>query len=371
MSPCYNLFMPSFTVRTPGARYDCIVNRGAIGSLAQHIPAKAGRLFVVTTEDVWELHGHRVTAALGKRAFHPLFFPGGEERKRLREVEDLADQMLAQGADRSSLVIAFGGGIVGDLGGFLAAIFMRGIPVIQVPTTLLAQVDASIGGKTGANLTGGKNLIGAFHQPLAVLIDPDVLATLPEREYRAGLYEVIKTGIIRSPRLFDWLAHDHHKVLALDPDVVEEIIAESVRIKAEVVSADEKEGDLRRILNFGHTIGHALEAETAYSRLLHGEAVAFGMRAVSHLGLDMGLLSDGDHRRIISCIDSYGPIPPLDGIEASSLMNRLVSDKKTIQGRVHFVLPAGIGEVKITSDVDPALVMRATEAALGESVRAR
>jgi 3-dehydroquinate synthase len=358
--------MPTFTVETAGARYDCVVSRGVIGSLAQYVPAKAGRLFVVTTEDVWELHGSKLARALGKRPFHPMFFPGGEERKRLGEVEELADQMVAQGADRTSVVIAFGGGIVGDLAGFLAAIFMRGVPVIQVPTTLLAQVDASVGGKTGANLTGGKNLIGAFHQPLAVLIDPDVLETLPKREYRAGLYEVIKTGIIRSPRLFDWLAHDYRKVLGLDAEVVEEVIAESVRIKAEVVSADEKEGDLRRILNFGHTLGHALEAETSYSRLLHGEAVAFGMRAATHLGRQMGLLSDADHRRIVACIDSYGPIPPLDGIGANNLMKRLASDKKTIQGRVHFVLPTGIGAVRITSEVDPRDVLEATETALGE-----
>ncbi len=366
MSPCYNLCMPTFTVRTPGAEYPCVVERGAIGQADLHLPPKSGKIFVVTTEDVWDLHGPKLRDALGKRAFHPLFFPGGEERKRIAEVEDLADQMLAQGADRSSLVVAFGGGIVGDLGGFLAAIFMRGVPVIQVPTTLLAQVDAAVGGKTGANLRGGKNLVGAFHQPRAVLIDPAVLTTLPEREYRAGLYEVLKTGIIRSRRLFEIMALDWRRVLALEPHVVDDIVAESVRIKAEVVSADEKEGDLRRILNFGHTIGHALEAETAYSRLLHGEAVSFGMRAATHLSLRLGALDAGTHGRIIECIGAYGPIPSLAGVRAEALVARLGSDKKTIQGRVHFVLAEGIGATRIVSGVDEEIVLEATARSLAE-----
>src|SRR5262249_27508950 len=172
--------------------------------------------------------------------------------------------MVQRGADRTSMIIAFGGGIVNDMGGFLAAIFMRGIPVVQIPTTLLAQVDAAVGGKTGVNLVSGKNLIGSFHQPAAVLIDPAVLATLPDREYRAGLYEIIKTGVIRSFPLFAFLAGHRDAVLSREPAAVDYIIAESVRIKAEVVTADEREGDLRRILNFGHTFGHALEAETGY-----------------------------------------------------------------------------------------------------------
>ncbi len=365
--------MPSFLVRTPVCEYPCVVERGALRRLAEHLPRKAGKIFVVTTDDVWRPHGKLVTdtlAAAGKAA-EVLLFPGGENRKRLAEVELLADQMLARGADRSSVVVAFGGGIVGDLGGFLAAIFMRGIPVIQVPTTLLAQVDASVGGKTGANLVGGKNLIGAFHQPRAVLADPDVLATLSEREYRAGLYEVVKYGIVNSPALFDRLEQEADKVLAREPAVLEYIIAESVRIKAEVVTEDEKEGDLRRILNFGHTVGHALEAETGYSRFLHGEAVAFGMRAVVHLSHDLGLVEDGEHDRILGCIDAYGKIPSLEGIRAANLMKRLASDKKTIQGRVHFVLTEGVGKWRISSDIDIDRVRQATETALAELVPAR
>jgi 3-dehydroquinate synthase len=231
---------------------------------------------------------------------------------------------------------------------------------------ILAIYNAGVGGKTGANLVGGKNLIGSFHQPLAVLIDPDLLITLPTREYRAGLYEVLKCGIIRSPQLFERMSADASKVLAMDPAIVEEIIAESVRIKAEVVSADEKEGGLRRILNYGHTIGHALEAETQYKRLLHGEAVAFGMRAVAHLGRLVGTCSAADARTMNDAIDAYGKIPKLDGVTVDALVSRLGSDKKTIQGRVHFVLAESIGSVVVRSDIKDLLVREATHCALEE-----
>ncbi len=213
--------MPSFEVQTAGHTYLSVVERGVIERVAEYIPAEAGRAFVVTTEDVWALHGEKLTRALAKRqgAFaepEVLFFQGGEVNKRLEHVEILADQMLERGADRTSIVIGFGGGIVTDLGGFLAAIFMRGIPVLQVPTTLLAQVDAAVGGKTGVNLATGKNLIGSLHQPLAVLIDPDLTATLPEREFRAGLFEIVKCGVIRDRGMFDLLATRPREVLAMN-----------------------------------------------------------------------------------------------------------------------------------------------------------
>lgn len=349
--------MSVFVVRTPREEYPVHVERGLLSRAAAHIPARAGKIFVVTTSDVWERHG----AALSRHQV--LFFPGGEERKRLASVEALAEQMVAGGADRSSLVIALGGGIVTDLGGFLAASFMRGIPVIHVPTTLLAQVDAAIGGKTGVNLQSGKNLFGAFHQPLAVLIDPDVLATLPPREYRAGLYEVLKAGIIRDRALFDTMAQRPGDVLAQVPTVVDSLIEAAVRVKVDVVSADEKESGLRRVLNFGHTLGHALEAETAYARFLHGEAVAFGMKAATHLSHLTGHLSAEDAVDILEAIDAYGPIPPLDGIFAERLVARLGSDKKTIQGAVHFVLATAIGETKIVSGIDPKLILEAARLA--------
>jgi 3-dehydroquinate synthase len=350
--------MPSFRVETPQRTYDAIVERGAIRRIPNFLPPRHGKIFVVTTQDVWDLHGH----FFAHLPHNVIFFPGGESKKRLAEVESMAEQMLAAGADRSSVVIAFGGGIVNDTGGFLAAIFMRGIPVIQVPTTLLAQVDAAVGGKTGVNLISGKNLLGSFHQPLAVLIDPDVLTTLPEREYRAGLYEIIKCGVIRDANLFRILDEGIAGVLAKDPTVVERIIADAVRIKAEVVSADEREGGLRRILNFGHTVGHALEAETHYSQFLHGEAVAFGMRVATVLAERVTDLKDAaDIDRVIV---NYGPIPSLNGISANNLAQRLVSDKKTIQGNVHFVLPTKIGEVTVVSGIDDEVVLESIQAVL-------
>lgn len=357
--------MPTFQVETPQRSYPAIVERGLLECARNYLPKNTSKIFVVSTEDVWRHQGARLERGLNGVDYHVLHLPGGEEQKRLAPVESLAEEMVRRGGDRSSLVIAFGGGVVNDMAGFLAAIFMRGIPVVQAPTTLLAQVDAGIGGKTGVNLAAGKNLIGSFHQPLAVLIDPAALATLPEREYRAGLYEVIKTGVIRSAALFWYLAERSDFVLTRAPGAVDRIIAESVRIKAEVVSADEREGDLRRILNFGHTFGHALEADTAYSRFLHGEAVAFGMRAAVYLAEMTGHLSAEDSVEILEVIRTYGPIPSLQGISAERLFARLASDKKTVRGQVHFVLPERIGDVKVVSGVDGKLVLAAVQAALG------
>jgi len=356
--------MPSFRVETPQGCYSAIVERGILSQTAVYLPAQAGKLFVVSTEDVWRHQGPAMERALARVPHEILFLPGGEERKRLPPLEELAERMVQLGADRSSLVLAFGGGIVNDMAGFLAAIFMRGIPVVQVPTTLLAQVDASIGGKTGVNLESGKNLIGSFHQPAAVLIDPAALDSLPDREYRAGLYEILKAGIIRDPALYDFLAEERTRVLAREPAAVDRIIADSVRMKAAVVSADEREGDLRRILNFGHTFGHALEAETGYTRFLHGEAVAFGMRAAIHLGESAGYCSAEDSLTMLDLISAYGPIPPLDGIAVERLAARLVHDKKTVRGKVHFVVPVRIGEVAVVSEVDPGVVREAIRCAL-------
>ncbi len=358
--------MPRFPVATPQRNYTAVVERGAISRLAEFLPAKCGRIFVVTESAVWDLHGDRVRSALNQTTFDTLFFAGGEANKRISHVEQFAEQMAELGADRTSLIIAFGGGIVTDLGGFLAAIYMRGIPVIQIPTTLLAQVDAALGGKTGGNLVAGKNLFGSFHQPLAVLIDSDVLATLPEREYRAGLYEVIKHGVIASEPLFRVMESKRDAVFALEPKIVEHMVAESVRIKAEVVTADERESGLRRILNFGHTFGHALEAETKYSHFLHGEAVSWGIRAATHLGAALGMLPEQDSRDILAVLNAYGPIPSVAGIAAESLQARLLKDKKTIQARVHFVLPVRIGEVVVRADVPEAAVRAAIDRALAE-----
>jgi len=356
--------MPEFRVETPQRCYPAIVERGIVARAAEYVPPKSGKVFVVSTEDVWRHQGAALASALAGVGHEALFLPGGEERKRLAPLEQLAEEMLERGADRTSMVIAYGGGIVNDMGGFLAAIFMRGIPVLQIPTTLLAQVDAAIGGKTGVNLVGGKNLIGSFHQPLAVLIDPALLGTLPDREYRSGLYEIVKAGIIRDGGLFRFLADSSREVLAREPKAVDRIVADSVRMKAEVVSADEREGDLRRILNFGHTFGHALEAETHYTRFLHGEAVAWGMRAAVHLGRLTGHISAEDSAEIFDMLEIYGPIPPLDGIRVENIFVRLAHDKKTVQGNVHFVLPVRIGEVTVVSGVEEKLVRESIEQAL-------
>jgi 3-dehydroquinate synthase len=356
--------MPSYFVETPYCRYPVLVERGGLANVREYIPPRAGKVFLISTEDVWKLHGHALAAAVGDRPHEILFFPGGEPRKRLVEVETLAEQMVARGGDRSSVIVAFGGGILTDVAGFLAAIFMRGIPVIQVPTTLLAQVDAAVGGKTGVNLASGKNLIGSFHQPLAVIIDPAVLDTLPEREYRAGLFEIVKHGVIADADLFWLMSREPQRVLSRAPDVVDRMICDSVRIKAEVVSGDEKEQGRRRILNFGHTFGHALEAETGYSQFLHGEAVAWGMKAATLLGEMERVLSAEDKQEILRCVNSYGPLPPLAGVDPARLAARLKSDKKTVQGKIHFVLPERIGAVKITADVQERFIAAAIEEAL-------
>ena len=355
--------MPSYCVETPPRPYSATVERGIARHVAEFLPAK-GRVFVVTTQDVWQHQGETLERGLTGRPYDVLYLPGGEDQKRLAPLEALAEEMVHRGADRSSLIIGFGGGIVNDMAGFLAAIFMRGIAVVQVPTTLLAQVDAAVGGKTGVNLVSGKNLLGSFHQPLAVLIDPAVLETLPEREYRAGLWEIIKAGIIRDEPLFRYLAEHHEDVLARRPEAVDRCIGESVRIKAVVVSAEEKESDLRRILNFGHTFGHALEAETAYRRFLHGEAVAWGMRAAIYLSERTGHASAEECVEMLDLIRSYGPVPSLNGIGAGALLARLAHDKKTVLGAVHFVIPVRIGEVKIVSGIPERTVLDAIQSAL-------
>ncbi len=356
--------MPSFAVTTPQRSYEAIVERGILARIGEFIPAGAGKVFVVTTEDVWHYHSSRLARGLAEHSHEIVLFPGGEEHKRLSSVERMAEEMVRRGGDRASLVIAFGGGVVNDVAGFLAAIFMRGVPVLQVPTTLLAQVDAAIGGKTGVDLDCGKNLVGAFHQPIAVLIDPEVLATLPEREYRNGLFEVLKYGVIRSPELFTTLAEQSAEVLGREPGLVERIIGECVRIKADVVSADEREGGVRVILNFGHTAGHALETETGYSRFRHGEAVAFGMRAAVYLSERTGHLSAEDAVDILNAVALYGPIPSLEGVTAEAIARRALMDKKTLKGRVRWVLPERIGQVAVVSDIEETIVAAAIREAL-------
>ncbi|HEX8712099.1 MAG TPA: 3-dehydroquinate synthase, partial [Terracidiphilus sp.] len=268
-------------------------------------------------------------------------------------VEKLTRQMAHAGADRGSLLIAFGGGIVGDVGGFLAAVYMRGIRYVQVPTTFLAQVDSSVGGKTGVNLPEGKNMVGSFHQPRAVFADVDVLGTLPDRELRAGLMESVKAGIIRDRLLVRFMEEHANEVLGRDPRALERVIAASIRMKADVVSKDEREGGLRMILNFGHTVGHAIERVTRYRAMLHGEAIGWGMVAALELARRRGTISSAQRARLENLIYSYGPLPPLK-LRAAKIAEATAGDKKNIGGVRRFVLPVGIGDAAVVEDVTAA-----------------
>jgi 3-dehydroquinate synthase len=281
-----------------------------------------------------------------------LFLEPGEKHKTLASVEKLLRQMAAAGGDRGSLLIAFGGGIVGDVGGFLAAIYMRGIPCIQVPTTFLAQVDSSVGGKTGVNLPEGKNLVGSFHHPLAVFADIGVLGTLPDRELRAGLMESVKAGIIRDRSLVRFMEEHVDEVLGRDAKALEKVIASSIRMKAAVVNKDERETGLRMILNLGHTVGHALEAATEYKAMLHGEAVGWGMVASLWLARKRGTISTHQFERLESLIHLYGPLPPLK-LRATKIVAATGSDKKNVGGVRRFVLPVGIGDAGVVEDMTP------------------
>jgi 3-dehydroquinate synthase len=292
--------------------------------------------------------------------------PDGERYKQLSTVARIYDALLRANADRASVLVAFGGGVIGDMAGFAAATYLRGIALVQVPTTLLAQVDASIGGKVGVNHALGKNLIGAFYQPHAVLIDPDVLGTLPRREFRAGLYEVIKYGMTSSPPLFERVARDRKAIFSKDADALAAIISESCRIKAAIVSADERESGPRRILNFGHTAGHAIEAVTKYRRFRHGEAVAYGMMVAAQLAVARGALAERNQQALLDVIASLGPLPPIADISAAQILEAMRHDKKVVAGRLHFVLPTAIGATAIVDDVtEKELTAALTKVGLG------
>ena len=356
--------MISVPVSTPSRSYEVLIGSGLLacsGELLAKI-LENRRAFVVTVPPVRRRWARVLLKSLSASGIEAILLemPDGERAKRLTTLEKLAEKLVKQGADRGVTLIALGGGVVCDVTGFLASIYMRGVDVIQVPTTVLAQVDAAIGGKTGVNLVSGKNLLGTFHQPRTVLVDPTVVVTLPSREYRAGLYESLKSGIIGDPGLFKLFEDRRREILDRDPVVVEKVIADSIRLKASVVSADEREGGLRQVLNLGHTIGHALEAETGYTQLLHGEAVAWGMIAATHIALSTGKLDSVTAGRISNSILAFGRLPRMQ-VKTASILKRLRSDKKTRQGVVHFILPREIGKVEITSDVPEAVVRSAVD----------
>ena len=358
-------------VETPSAKYDVFAGSGLIATLAQRIERIAGRLprrvFVVTSPEIWALWGETLAASFAEPPI-TLFLAPGEKHKTMVSVEKLLRQMVAAGGDRGSLLIAFGGGIVGDVGGFVAAVFMRGIPYVQVPTTFLAQVDSSVGGKTGVNLPEGKNLVGSFHHPLAVFADIGVLGTLPDRELRAGLMESVKAGIIRDRALVRFLEEHGDDVLRRDPKALEKVIAASIRMKADVVNKDERESGLRMILNFGHTIGHAIEQATRYKVLLHGEAVGWGMVAALYLARQRGMITTRQAERMESLIYLYGPLPPLK-LRAAKLVAATGADKKNVGGVRRFVLPVGIGDAGVVEDVTPAELEAAAKFMLSRAAK--
>jgi 3-dehydroquinate synthase len=352
-------------IRVSPRPYDALIEQNLLarsGTVLREALPEASRYFLITVPPVRKAWSAPFMASLASTGLDAqlLEISDGESSKTVSTVERLARKLVKAGADRRSVLVALGGGVVGDLTGFLAAIYMRGIDYVQVPTTLLAQVDASIGGKTGVNLRDGKNLLGRFHQPRAVLIDPTALTTLPEREFRSGLYEALKCGVIGNSEIFRQLEENRDPILQRDMAALEWLITETVRYKARIVAADEKEDDLRRVLNFGHTIGHALEAETSYKQFLHGEAVAWGMVAAAMIAAALQKTDSDTARRIISTVLALAPLPRVD-VRGKRIFRRLQADKKTANGVVHFVLPTSLGSADVVSDIPDSAVIQAVE----------
>jgi 3-dehydroquinate synthase len=354
--------MPTVQVRSSAGSYRVV---SAPGSLAQASQLIAGLgestgIFLVSSPKVWRHWGRAVAKAIpsagnGRR---PILFDDAESKKRLSTVEQIARQLVRAGADRGATIVAVGGGVVGDVAGFAAATYLRGVRLVHIPTTVVAQVDSAVGGKTAVDLPEGKNLVGAFYPPKLVIVDPHTLRTLPHREFRSGLYEVVKYGVIADPKLFAFLAKRMDTVLRRDPKALDYIISRSIAIKADVVSKDERESSLRQILNFGHTLGHALETATNYRRFLHGEAVGWGMLAVTSMALQLKELARADAIRILELIVSVGPLPRLGNLSPSLLRRIMASDKKARAGRVLWVLPRRIGKTEWGKDVPWPVVAR-------------
>jgi 3-dehydroquinate synthase len=339
------------TVNTPPRPYPIDIGPGHLSSIGPLLDASGfpRRRIVVSSPAVWQLHGRTVKQSLGDAEI--VLIPDGERNKHLKTVARVYDALVEQGADRGAGIVAVGGGVLGDTVGFAAATYLRGIALAHVPTTLLAQVDSSIGGKVGVNHPLGKNLIGAFHQPRHVIIDPLVLATLPRREFRAGLYEVVKYGTTSSADLFARLESGIREIFKRTPDALVPIIAASCGIKAEVVAEDERESGPRRVLNFGHTSAHALEAITKYRRFRHGEAVAYGMLVAAEVAVGRGAAAAGMRDRLTALVRALGPLPAIGDLDAKEIVSITRRDKKVVNGRLHFVLATDIGSWRIADDV--------------------
>ncbi|HEY8601659.1 MAG TPA: 3-dehydroquinate synthase [Thermomicrobiales bacterium] len=368
----------SLTVRTAESLSTIVVESGALarlGALLSDYLPEARRAFVISDEQVWEAHGERVSAILTASGFEIVTtkVPAGEESKSLALAGELYAWLAAARAERREPIIAFGGGVVGDLAGFVAATYLRGVPLVQVPTSLLAMVDSSVGGKTGVNLPAGKNLVGAFLQPGLVVVDPALLMTLPPREQRSGWAEVIKYAFfdrtvpgLTGPPLLPIMSEEADALRALSEPLCSGVITQCLRIKAAVVEQDERETGLRRVLNLGHTIGHAIEAVAGYGRYTHGEAVALGTRAAAHLSARRGLCDPALVAQVDTIFDAFGLPARIEGCSAAALLDRLGSDKKVRAGRVNWILPTDPGCVEIRDDV-PLTDVRAVLAELGAS----
>jgi 3-dehydroquinate synthase len=338
------------SVTSASGRYPIVIAAQLLADLPRLLHAMpSARVFVVSNPLVWRLHGRRLTRVV--RKMETILVPDGERYKQLPTVARVYESLIRAGADRTATLVAFGGGVIGDLAGFAAATYLRGIPLIQAPTTLLAQVDASIGGKVGVNHALGKNLVGAFYPPRMVVVDPSVLGTLPRREFRSGLYEVIKYGVIASRPLFDRLRRQLAAIVDREPAALEAVVAECCRLKASIVSDDERESGPRRVLNFGHTAGHALETVTRYRRFRHGEAVGYGMLVALDLSSKRGLLAEPERQSISDLIRQLGPLPPVADLSAREALDVMQRDKKVVNGRLHYVLASGIGATTIVDDV--------------------
>jgi 3-dehydroquinate synthase len=354
--------MDTITVGLGSRSYDILIEDGLLSRAAEHLAqfARGGRLLLVSDETVWEAQGDRLKASLGDIEAVPLLVAPGEDSKSWAGLQSVCDRLLAEGIERKDVIVAFGGGVVGDLAGFAAAIVNRGCGFVQIPTTLLAQVDSSVGGKTGINVAAGKNLVGAFHQPKMVLVDPTVLDTLDPRQLRAGYAEIAKYGLIEDAEMFTWLEENGPEVLAGDSDARHRAIAGAVRGKAKVIEADEREMSGRRaLLNLGHTFGHALEAATGFSdKLYHGEAVALGCVLAFDFSVEQGLCPIDDAARVRAHFAEVGLPTMLNAVGLSSrgeeLVRQMAHDKKREGGRTAFILARGIGQAFVDKSVDLA-----------------
>ncbi|MGH9710277.1 MAG: 3-dehydroquinate synthase [Candidatus Acidiferrales bacterium] len=354
--------MKTVHVRSASSSYPVICGRGLLAHLGKLVDdvRGAGEVFVLSSPRVWKIWGRTVVRAVN--GFPPervILFNDREVVKRLATVEGICRKLVCARADRQALLVAVGGGVVGDVTGFAAATYLRGVRIVHVPTTVVAQVDSAIGGKTGVDLPEGKNLIGAFYQPQLVLADPSFLRTLPERQFRSGLYEVIKYGVIGDRELFEFLERKLDALLRLDMPTLEWVIERCIRAKARVVTRDERESGLRQVLNFGHTIGHALESLTGYKQFLHGEAVGWGMLGATLIAVGMNCLGEKDASRIASLVARCGTLPTLPRIPPAALSRAIAADKKSRGGRVRWVMPRRIGAADIGVDVPEKLLAMA------------